>query len=72
MKSAIKNIKINGEEIVLTNSNLAGLLMERAIEKKQGGVAVAVNGKVVPRDEWDKTQINKDDRIEIVHIVRGG
>ena len=72
MKSAIKNIKINGEEIVLTNSNLAGLLTERAIEKKQGGVAVAVNGKVVPRDEWDKTQINKDDRIEIVHIVRGG
>ncbi len=72
MTSAIKNIKINGEEIVLTNSNLAGLLMERAIEKKQGGVAVAVNGKVVPRDEWDKTQINKDDRIEIVHIVRGG
>ena len=72
MKSAIKNIKINGEEIVLTNSNLAGLLTERAIEKNHGGVAVAVNGKVVPRDEWDKTQINKDDRIEIVHIVRGG
>ncbi len=72
MTSAIKNIKINGEEIVLTNSNLAGLLMERAIEKNHGGVAVAVNGKVVPRDEWDKTQINKDDRIEIVHIVRGG
>ena len=72
MTSSIKNIKINGEEIVLTNSNLAGLLMERAIEKKQGGVAVAVNGKVVPRAEWDKTQINKDDRIEIVHIVRGG
>ena len=51
---------------------ISAFIEERAIEKNHGGVAVAVNGKVVPRDEWDKTQINKDDRIEIVHIVRGG
>jgi sulfur carrier protein len=47
-------------------------LAEKEIDCSRGGVAVALNGEVVPRAEWDQTPVKPDDKIEIVHIVRGG
>ncbi|MEK9693663.1 MAG: sulfur carrier protein ThiS, partial [Rhodospirillaceae bacterium] len=39
---------------------------------KQSGLAVAVNGAVVPRSAWKQTLLNHGDKVEIVRIVRGG
>jgi sulfur carrier protein len=36
------------------------------------GIAVAVNGEVVPRSSWDTTLVDSGDRIEIVTAVAGG
>ncbi|MGC8463952.1 MAG: sulfur carrier protein ThiS [Acidimicrobiales bacterium] len=36
------------------------------------GVAVAVNGTVVPRSQWDATVLNPGDRVEIVTAAAGG
>lgn len=36
------------------------------------GVAVAVNGAVVPRTQWPTTVLQPGDRIEIVGAVQGG
>ena len=36
------------------------------------GVAVARNGEVVPRSEWDDTPVRSGDRIEIVTAAAGG
>ncbi len=38
----------------------------------QRGVAVAVNGTVVPRSRWDATVLNPGDRVEIVTAAAGG
>ena len=67
-----ETITINGETAPLTSQDIPDLLAEKNIEPDQGGVAVAVNGEVVPRAEWSQTQIKPNDQIEIVHIVRGG
>jgi sulfur carrier protein len=36
------------------------------------GVAVAVNGSVVPRTQWLQRPIEPGDRIEVVTAVQGG
>lgn len=36
------------------------------------GIAVAINGDVVPRSEWDSTELFEGQRIEVVRAVQGG
>jgi len=36
------------------------------------GVAVAVNGEVVPRGEWEGRVLAEGEAIEVVHAVQGG
>ena len=64
-------VVINGEdrnfEAPLT---LAGLV--QALGMKTDRVAVELNRDIVPRDQWDRTQLADGDRLEIVHFVGGG
>ena len=36
------------------------------------GLAVAVDGEVVPRGEWDAVELSEGQRVEIVQAVQGG
>jgi sulfur carrier protein len=36
------------------------------------GVAVAVDGEVVPRGEWDTTVVQAEQSIEVLQAVQGG
>lgn len=42
------------------------------LEAPERGVAVALNGEVVPRSTWDSTEIEDADRVEVVRAVGGG
>ena len=37
-----------------------------------GGVAVAVDGEVVPRGEWESTRLQDGQRVEVLQAVQGG
>ena len=65
-------IMVNGETVPLNGGDICSLLAGKGIDESQGGVAVAINGEVVPRGDWDQTPLKPNDKIEIVHIVRGG
>ena len=65
-------ISVNGEPVPWSDQDIPTILGANGIDTGRGGVAVAVNGEVVPRADWGQTQLKPDDRIEIVHIVRGG
>ena len=65
-------IRLNGEEQPWTDRSLRDLVAGTGANPDQHGVAVALNGEVVPRADWAQTHVKPDDRIEIVHIVRGG
>ena len=67
-----ETISINGEQKLLSSSTLIELLEENGVDSSKGGVAVALNGEVVPRADWAQTSMKSDDKVEIVHIVRGG
>ena len=36
------------------------------------GVAVAVDGEVVPRGEWDSVRLSDGARVEVLQAVQGG
>jgi sulfur carrier protein len=36
------------------------------------GVAVAVDGEVVPRGEWESTELHEGQRVEVLQAVQGG
>ena len=36
------------------------------------GIAIAVNGEVVPRSAWDATGLRPGDRVEVLTAAQGG
>jgi sulfur carrier protein len=65
-------IQVNGAREPLTTATLETLLAEKAIDTGQRGIAVALNGAVVPRAAWPKTPLRPGDSVEIVRARQGG
>jgi sulfur carrier protein len=67
-----KTIRVNGESEPLAADTLAALLAEKAVDTEQKGIAVALNGAVVPRGAWAQTTLKPGDSVEIVRARQGG
>lgn len=65
-------INVNGRMRPLAAGVLAGLLRELGYDPEQQGMAVAINGEVVRREEWSTRRVEADDRVEVVGAVQGG
>lgn len=70
-------IRVNGEtlpvgEVTVGEATVAALLASRGIGPDARGVAVAVNGCVVPRGRWDRAPLAAGDTVEIVRAFQGG
>ena len=65
-------IRVNGESEPLAAATLAALVAEKALDTAQRGIAVALNGAVVPRAAWDVTLLKPGDNVEIVRARQGG
>ena len=66
-------IQLNGEEReVSPGLTVAGLLVELGRQPESPGLAVAVDGDVVPRAEWPTTEITEGVAIEVVTAIQGG
>ena len=65
-------IRVNGEERPLGADGVIGLLEAAGGDPKTRGLAVAVNGAVVPRRAWPETALAPGDEVEIVKLFAGG
>ncbi len=66
-------VTINGEERVFERElSLRELLKELDIEFREVGLAISVNGEIIPKSAYDVTCIKEGDSIEIVQLVGGG
>lgn len=63
---------MNGQDVSLNTATIAGLLVEQAIDTDRRGIAVALNGSVIPRAAWGETALRPGDCIEIVRAMQGG
>ncbi len=66
------SIIVNGETAPLTATNVVELLQDAGVDPQARGVAVAVNGTVVPRRDWAQRRLAAGDLIEIVKPFAGG
>ncbi|HWH11122.1 MAG TPA: sulfur carrier protein ThiS [Solirubrobacteraceae bacterium] len=64
-------IVLNGARRADTPS-LAVLLDELGLGLAARGVAVAVDGEVVPRSEWAGLTLSDGSRVEVVDAIQGG
>ena len=70
--SRAPSITVNGETRPFEKRSLRALVAEMGIAPERRGIAVAVNGRVVPRDGWDGTVPGPGDAVEIVQPLAGG
>ena len=62
---------INGETRTISPvANVRELLRSLGISEDR--VAVELNRKIVRRNDWEKTSVSNQDRVEIVQFVGGG
>ena len=66
-----ETIRINGTDEPFAGRSVAALIAARGMEGKRG-VAVAVNGAVVPARRWPETMLSPGDEVEIVRPFGGG
>ncbi len=65
------SVTINGQERrVPTGSTVGDFLTSRGYTVTM--VIVELNGKIVPRDQSDRTVLSAGDQVELVHAVGGG
>jgi sulfur carrier protein len=66
------HLRINGKDAELAATTIAELLAVQGIDPKTRFLAVAVNGAVVRRAEWQAAALAAGDNVEIVRPFQGG
>ncbi len=66
-------ILLNGEARELApGTTVRGLLDALEVPGGARGVAVAVDAEVVPRGEWETTELDEGARVEVLRAIQGG
>ena len=66
-------IRVNGSDCDVRPGETLEALLQRLDVPPQGrGVAVAVDGEVVPREQWGTYPLTDDARVEVLSAMQGG
>jgi sulfur carrier protein len=66
-------VRVNGAAREAASPALLDLLLDLGVEpERRSGVAVALNGAVVPRGRWAETALAPGDELEVIGAVQGG
>jgi thiazole synthase len=66
-------IELNGEQVELRDgATVATAIDASGAAADQRGVAVAVDGEVIPKSEWESTTLSEGQEIEVLAAIQGG
>lgn len=66
-------VTVNGElREVRGDETIADLVRRLGRDPLRPGMAVAVNGAVLPRRTWSQRRLTAGDRVEVLDAVQGG
>lgn len=66
-------VTVNGRPTQLAGRvTVADLVARRVGDMRRPGVAVALNGRVLPRGAWPGTQLSDGDAVEVLTASQGG
>jgi thiazole synthase len=67
------NVELNGELVALPEGSLVTEAVEASgASGDQRGLAVAIDGEVVPRSEWGRTSLRDGQKVEVLAAIQGG
>ncbi|HKF79732.1 MAG TPA: sulfur carrier protein ThiS [Thermoleophilaceae bacterium] len=67
------DVLLNGKRWELPRgATVKTAVLEAGVEPEGRGVAVAVDGEVVPRGAWSETALREGQQVEVLHAVQGG
>lgn len=72
MDASALELKINGTAEQLAVATVSDLLEAKGLDAARKGIAVALNGAVVPRRAWAETRLAAGDAVEIITAKQGG
>ena len=64
-------VVVNGEPTLVADGLTVDALAASILDRPRG-VAVAVNGEVVPKSAWASTSLRDHDQVEVVTARQGG
>ena len=66
-------VEVNGQPVELgAGATVADAVIEAGADGERRGVAVAVDGEVIRRAEWEQTRLRPDQHVEVVRAAQGG
>jgi sulfur carrier protein len=65
------NVIINGQAVELSDGATTASAVQ-VLTSAPSGIAVAVNGEVVRRGDWESTPLADGDLVEVLTAVQGG
>jgi sulfur carrier protein len=66
-------IELNGVPAELPDgASVAEAVAAAGVNDEPRGVAVAVEGEVIPRGEWEATGLREGEAVEVVRAIQGG
>ena len=66
-------VTLNGESRRLPDPPTVSTAVREAGAAEEGrGVAVAVDGEVVPRGQWEGLELREGQQVEVLQAVQGG
>jgi sulfur carrier protein len=65
-------VYVNGEHRELGDAATVADVVQSLVERAERGVAVALDGDVVPRSEWESTTLRDGAHLEVLRAVQGG
>lgn len=65
------DLTVNSEPKQFSGRNISELLQSLNMTGTQG-MALAVNEKVIPRTDWERFQLNDNDKVLIIKATQGG
>ena len=65
-------VRLNGKDETVEAATVAELLVALGADLQRRGLAVAINGEVVPRRTWAERRLIEADDVEVVRPLQGG
>jgi sulfur carrier protein len=66
------NVRVNGEPHALQEGATVAEVVAALVESAERGIAVALDGEVVPRSAWAATRLSDGQHVEVLRAVQGG
>ena len=65
-------ITINNKQVEVVAQEVLQQIVFDQVGENPKGIAVAINGQVIPKDSWSETSINENDELLIIKATQGG